>query len=149
MVFAARFINHAYAALLLAESGLMVEAITAERSAVEALAAYRLLLADPNASEEYHQGSFKKPVKVRERLEELGYKNEAEALKSIYSVQSGFAHMGRDHEKFSLQWESELEGRLQVGGVFKEEGLGQTIKILTVLIGWFVSPLNDSKIQKI
>ncbi|MEI8632672.1 DUF5677 domain-containing protein [Vibrio sp. PP-XX7] len=74
MLLAARFINHLYSCFLLIEAGMISDAVTCERSAIEVLAAYKLLCVKPELADKYNRGKFLKPYEVRDKLEALGYR---------------------------------------------------------------------------
>ena len=144
MVLSTRFFNHVYSSFILAESGLISDAITCERSAIEVLAAYKLICAKPDLAEKYNNGKFLKPYEVRHMLEQLGYPHEKEAVKGIYSQASGIAHVNRDHERFSMKWESPDDVLLYIGGHFEETDVAHMIDFLPVLIDWFLMPMGKS-----
>jgi len=142
MLLSTRFINHLYSSFLLSESGLISDAITCERSAIEVLAAYKLLCAKPDLAEKYNNGKFLKPYEVRDTLEKLGYPEEKEKIKGIYSSASGITHVNRDHERFSMEWGEMNSGLLHIGGRFNESDVSHMLEFLPVLITWYLMPLE-------
>lgn len=137
LVMATRFINHVYSAMLLTESGMMADASICERSAIEVLAAYKLVGVEPEMIEKYETEQFPKPVKVRERLEKLGYKSEAEQIQQIYASLSGITHISRRHERFSLGGE-----KLMIGGYFDKRDVEHLSEFLPFLLYWFTQNPN-------
>jgi hypothetical protein len=142
MLLAARFMNHLYSSFLLVESGMISDAITCERSAIEVLAAYKLLCLKPELAEKYNKGKFPKPYEVRNELENLGYPAEKERIRNIYSSASGITHVNRDHERFTSKWEKENSGVLYVGGRFSESDVSHMLEFLPALIHWYLMPLE-------
>jgi hypothetical protein len=139
LVMATRFINHVYSALLLTESGMTADASICERSAIEVLAAYKLVNIDMEMLEKYETEQFPKPVKVREMLEKLGYKSEAEQIQQIYTSLSGITHISRKHERFSLSSE-----KLMIGGCFDKKDVEHLSEFLPFLLYWFAQkPISD------
>ena len=134
MILATRFMNHLYSSFLLVVSGMSSDSVTCERSAVEVLAAYKLLCVKPELAEKYNNGKFLKPYEVRNELEKQGYPEEKERIKGIYRSASGITHVNRDHERFSMEWERESAGLLYVGGRFKETDVSHMLEFLPVLI---------------
>jgi hypothetical protein len=144
MLLATRFMNHIYSSFLLAEGGMIADAVTCERSAIEVLAAYKLLCVKPALADKYNKGKFPKPYEVRDELEYLGYAEEKQKIKVIYSSASGIAHVNRDHERFTMEWEKENNGVLYIGGRFKEKDLSHMLEFLPVLIHWYLMPLEST-----
>jgi hypothetical protein len=81
-----RFMNHVYSAMLLLEAGLTADALTCERSALETLAAFRLVSLDGSYAQKYHDGKFPKPVEVRKLLEKAGDILGVRYIKDLYSA---------------------------------------------------------------
>jgi len=106
--------NHVYSGLILAESGLTVDAIVCERSAWEAIAFHWLVCADPEAASEYEKDDVSRPVEVRRRLEKLGV--DISLLREVYSMGCGMAHVGRQGERFDNRLQSPMRGSLLFGG---------------------------------
>ena len=144
LLFASRFLNHVYSALLLVEAGMYSDALTCERSAIESLAGYRLLCAEPVMAEKYNAGKFPKPVEVRKKLEQLGYAQEVEHIQSLYKSASGITHLSRENERFLVNWKESNDGELRIGGVFSETDLDHMLEFLPALLFWFVSPINQN-----
>ncbi len=148
IVLATRFMNHLYSSFILSERGMISDAVTCERSAIEVLSAYKLLCVKPELAEKYNKGKFLKPYEVRDMLEKLGYPEENEKIKGIYSSASGIVHVNRDHERFSMEWEKESSGVLFVGGRFSENDVSHMLEFLPVLIHWYLMPLEPSANEK-
>lgn len=149
MLLASRFINHVYSSFLLIESGMVSDAITCERSAIEVLAAYKLLCVKPELAEKYNKGKFLKPFEVRNMLEKLGYPEEKERIRGIYSTASGITHVSRDHERFTMEWEEENGGVLYVGGRFCESDTSHMLEFMPALIQWYLMPLESSDNKRV
>jgi hypothetical protein len=144
MLLATRFMNHLYSCFLLVESGMIADAVTCERSAIEVLAAYKLLCVKPALADKYNKGKFPKPYEVRDKLEALGYAEEKEKIKGIYSSASGITHVNRDHERFTMEWEKENNGVLYIGGRFNEKDVSHMLEFLPALIHWYLMPMEPS-----
>lgn len=149
MLLATRFMNHLYSSFLLVISGMSSDSVTCERSAIEVLAAYKLLCVKPELAEKYNKGKFLKPYEVRNELEKLGYAEEKERIKGIYSSASGMTHVNRDHERFSMEWEQESTGVLYIGGRFKESDVSHMLEFLPALIHWYLMPLEKSANKRV
>lgn len=144
MLLATRFMNHLYSSFLLVESGMIADAVTCERSAIEVLAAYKLLCVKPALADKYNKGKFPKPYEVRNELEAFGYADEKQKIKGIYSSASGITHVNRDHERFTMEWEKENNGVLYIGGRFREKDLSHMLEFLPALIHWYLMPLEPT-----
>jgi len=144
MVLSTRFFNHVYSALILVEKGLLSDAVICERSAVESLAGYKMICAEPELAEKYNTGKFPKPVEIRIKLEKLGYSKEAENIRDIYKTASGITHLSRDHERFSINWETKNNGVLYIGGNSKDDDIEHMIEFLPALFHWFIMPTEKS-----
>jgi len=144
MLLTTRFMNHLYSCFLLVESGMIADAVTCERSAIEVLAAYKLLCVKPELADKYNKGKFLKPYEVRNELESLGYPEEKQKIKDIYSSASGITHVNRDHERFTMEWEKENNGVLYIGGRFNEKDVSHMLEFLPALIHWYLMPLEPS-----
>jgi hypothetical protein len=142
LLLACRFLNHVYSGLLLAEAGLLADAVVCERSAIESLAAYRLLSLRPTVAEEYANGSFPRPVEVRRELEAAGFASEALQVRDLYRSASGVTHISRDSERFNLRWESSSDGALLFGGQFVRADLEEMARFFSALLHWFPMPLG-------
>jgi hypothetical protein len=140
MLLACKFMNHVYAAIVLAESGLFVDAIGCERAGLEALAAYRLVTADPAVAGEYHEGKELRPGAVRHRLETLGHAAEAKLLRELYAGSSETSHVGRAHERFTMKWKRPGDGTLYFGGTFSHIDVQHLMGWLPRLLHWFIDP---------
>lgn len=142
MLLATRFINHIISGLILAERGLISDSIVCERSAVETLAGYKLIVADSNLAQKYNSKKFPQPSEVRRKLIELGYSNEVENIKGIYKSASGITHLNRDHERFSMDWINNRDGILYIAGNFNEKDIKHMMEFFPTLIHWFLMPLQ-------
>jgi len=136
---ATSFFNHWYAALLLAEVGLTVDALLCERNALEVLAFHWLVCLDPVAANDYHDGTIPRPVVVRRRLEALGA--DITHIREAYASGSAISHVGRPSERFHLKWEEERAGKLMIGGEFVAESLNHMLEYLSALLPLFQQPL--------
>ena len=143
LVLACRFLNHVYSGLLLAEDGLFADAVVCERSALETLAAYRLLCLRPTVAEQYAKGRFPRPVDVRRQLESAGFAGEAQQIRDLYSSASGITHISRDSERFNLRWESSSDGHLLFGGSFYRGDFEEMVRFFCALLQWFPIPLGN------
>jgi hypothetical protein len=83
LLLATRFFNHVYSTLILSEAGLVADAVSCERSALEALAAFRLVSVAPEYAGAYDTDAFPRPVEVRKRLEELGFVEEIHHIREL------------------------------------------------------------------
>jgi hypothetical protein len=136
---ATSFFNHWYAALLLAEAGLFVDAVLCERNALEVLAFHWLVCLDPVAANDYHDGAIPRPVVVRRRLEALGA--DITHVREAYASGSAISHVGRPSERFHLEWEDQRVGALAIGGKFNAESLHRMLEYLSALLYLFQKPL--------
>lgn len=143
MMLACKFLNHVYSAFILAESGLIVDAILCERNAIETIAFHWLVCLDPNAAVEYEQGNIPRPVEVRRRLENLGA--DVTHIRNLYTSGSETSHVGRKSERFHSQWESPSKGILLIGGALALEDQAKMFDFLPVLLLLFCEPLGASK----
>lgn len=141
-ILSCRFFNHVYAGLLLVEAGLVADAVVCQRSALETLAADRLLCLEPDRAEEYSNERFPRPVEVRKALEAAGYAHEAEQIRSLYSGASGVTHVTRDSERFHVQWHTESEGALHFGGRYDARDIEKMTCFFAALLHWFPQPLS-------
>jgi len=140
-----KFFNHWYAALLLCEAGLMVDAISCERSAIETLAYHWLVCLDPEAAKDYQAGSLLKPVEVRRKLEVRGV--DISHIRRNYAIGSQIGHVGRESERFHLRWSTETSGDLLMGGEFHAENSEHWMTYLPALLYLFCEPLMSSAAQ--
>jgi len=138
-VLATSFFNHWYAALLLIEAGLWVDAILCERNALEALAFHWLVCLDPTAVDDYHGGSIPKPVLVRRRLEALGA--DISFIREGYAAGSQISHVGRSAERFHLDWQDQGVGELMIGGSFRRDDVEHWVVYLPALLRLFLEPM--------
>lgn len=139
MMLACQFFNHLYSAIILAESGLIVDAFLFERNALETIAFHWLICLDSSVAEEYEQNSIPRPVKVRERLEQLGA--DITHIKGLYSSGSEISHVGRNSERFHSQWESRTTGELLFGGGLNLNDQHKMLQFLPVLLYLFPEPI--------
>jgi hypothetical protein len=138
MLLACKFLNHIYAALLLSESGMIVDSILCERNALETLAFHWLVCLDPLEAEIYNQSSRIQPVDVRRKLEKLGV--EVSSLRDLYASASEVSHVGRASERFQSQLESPNSWQLMIGGAFSDRDIDEMFKFLPVLMHLFWVP---------
>ena len=138
MMLACKFLNHVYSALVLAERGLIVDAVLCERNALETAAFHWLVCLDPNALQEYGQNDIPRPADVRQRLEQLGV--DITSLRDLYASASQASHVGRQSERFHSQWESVSKGKLSFGGAFAPQDLAEMFRFLPALLCWFRKP---------
>ncbi len=137
-VLATSFFNHWYSALLLIESGLIVDAVLCERNALETLAFHWLVCLDPAAVDDYHAGNIPKPVVVRRRLEALGV--DIVHIREGYAMGSDISHVGRSSERFHVDWQTEGSGQLMIGGSFRREVVEHWLTYLPALLHLFPEP---------
>lgn len=142
LVLCCRFLNHVYSGLLLAESGLIADAVVCERSALETLAAYRLLCVEPQRAEDYADERFPRPVEVRKALEAAGYVGEADQTRILCSGASGVTHVTRESERFHVRWHSESKGELHFGGAYNAHDVEEMTRFFAALLHWFPQPLT-------
>ena len=139
MMLGCKFLNHIYSALLIAERGLMVNAILCERNALETVAFHWLVCLDPNTATEYNLDNIPRPVEVRKRLEQLGA--DISHIRSLYASGSEITHVGRRSERFHSRWNSALDGKLLFGGDFSSEDQGEMFRYLPALFYLFLKPI--------
>ena len=145
MLLATRFFNHILSSLILTLYGLYVDSVICSRTAIESLAAFKLICANPKKAELYSKGKFLLPIEVRKELENLGYTTEANNIRTIYKSDSELTHITRDHERFSMDYNhSTKDGQLFVGGHFSKDDAEHMIKYLPTLIHWFLMPLDNT-----
>ena len=145
MLLSTKFFNHILSSLILTLYGLSVDSVICSRTAIESLAAFKLICANPKKAESYHAGKFPSPSEVRKELENLGYTTEANNIRTIYKSDSELTHMTRDHERFSMDYNhSTKDGQLFVGGHFSKDDAEHMIKYLPTLIHWFLMPLDNT-----
>ena len=142
LLLATQFFNHAYSALLLSEAGLVVNALSCERSALETLAVFRLVSLAPEYAKTYDTDDFPRPVEVRKRLEELGLADEVRHIRELYSWISNVLHVSRSSERWNSKWLSKDQGILLFGGSSDENNHREMLRFLPALLHWFVQPLN-------
>jgi hypothetical protein len=138
-ILATKFFNHWYSTLLLCEAGLMVDAVTCERNAMETLAYHWLVRLDASAAEAYQENSLLRPVEVRKRLEVLGA--DISHLRITYGFGSKIAHVGRDSEVFHLHWRAISDGQLLLGGRFSKRISEHWFAYLPALLQLFQEPM--------
>ncbi|MBW4693347.1 MAG: hypothetical protein KME27_16470 [Lyngbya sp. HA4199-MV5] len=138
LILACKLFNHVYSGFILAERGLIVNAVLCERNALETIAFHWLVSLDGNALHEYEQGNVPRPVEVRRRLEKLGV--DVENIRSIYASGSEISHVGRESERFHSRWESSFEGRLLFGGDFAPDDQAEMFRFLPALLYLFHQP---------
>ncbi|MEK7245433.1 MAG: hypothetical protein AAB223_05385 [Pseudomonadota bacterium] len=114
MALTARFINHLFAALLLIDRGLILDAFNCLRSALETTAFYWLVCRDEHAAPLYDAEKSLAPVEVRKRLEALGV--DVRAIRDLYQLESTIAHVGNPYDQLQIRWEQGANGKLLIGG---------------------------------
>jgi antitoxin component HigA of HigAB toxin-antitoxin module len=114
MALTARFINNMFAALMLVERGLLLDAFNSLRSGIEVTAFYWLVCKDTTTAALYDAQKSPQPVEVRKRLEALGV--DVNALRELYGLASNVAHVGNQYDQLQIQWEREKDGKLLIGG---------------------------------
>ncbi len=139
IMLACKLFNHVYSSILLVESGLTVDAIICERSALETIAFHWLVCVDSKAAIEYEADKVPPPVKVRLRLESFGV--DVSPLKEIYASDSAFTHVGRKSERFDNKLESEIKGYLLFGGDGSAVDQDHMFKFLPHLLYLFPEPV--------
>lgn len=139
MMLACKLFNHVYSAFILAESGLLVDAVLCERNALETIAFHWLICLDPDAHEEYERNNIPRPVEVRQRLEKLGV--DISHLRDIYSRDSEISHVGRNSERFHSRMESTSKGELLFGGAFSPNDQAEMFRFLPALLYLFRHPM--------
>ena len=140
LMLACKLLNHVYSSLILAEYGLIVDAILCERNALETVAFHWLISLDPDAAKEYERGNIPRPVEVRQRLEQLGA--DMAQFKDIYASGSEVSHVGRRSERFHSRWESPSEGQLLFGGALAPDDQAEMFRFLPALLHLFRQPLT-------
>ncbi|NKN31915.1 hypothetical protein [Marichromatium bheemlicum] len=144
LLLSTRFFNHVFSSLTLAEAGLLADAIVCERSSIETLAGYKLVCVAPDHANKYNTDKFPKPVEVRKKLESLGFTEEVENIRGVYKSASGITHLNRDHERFSMDWENENTGVLNIGGAYDQTDIEHMIWFLPKLIHWYLMPIKKN-----
>lgn len=139
LMLACKLLNHVYSAFILAESGLLVDAVLCERNALETVSFHWLICLDPSAAEEYERNIIPRPVEVRRRLEKLGV--DVTRLKNIYTADSEISHVGRKSERFHSRWESSVTGQLLLGGAFSPNDQVELFQFLPALLYLFFQPM--------
>jgi hypothetical protein len=142
LMLACKFLNHVYSALVLAENGLIVDAILCERNALETVAFHWLVCLDSNAAEAYNRQEIPRPVEVRTRLENLGV--DISHLPGLYASSSEVSHVGRPSERFHSDWTSPLDGKLLFAGSYSPEDQTEMFTFLPALLCLFKEPLMDN-----
>lgn len=138
-VLATSFFNHWYSALLLIESGLVVDGVLCARNVLETLAFHWLVWLDPAAAVDYHAGRIARPVEVRRRLEALGA--DISYIRDSYGAGSEISHVGRRSECFHLEWQAPDRGQLMIGGAFRGADLDHWLEYLPALLQLFPEPI--------
>lgn len=114
MALSARFTNHLFSYVMLCERGLILDASNCSRSALETIAFYWLVCADPDSASLYDADESPRPVEIRKRLEALDI--EVDELRSHYGFGSTVSHVGNKYDNLQIVWQREQEGKLQIGG---------------------------------
>jgi hypothetical protein len=114
MALTARFINNMFAALLLAERGLLLDAFNSLRSGIEATTLYWLVCEDATFASLFDAERSLPPVEVPKRLEALGI--DVKIIRDLYSLMSTIAHVGNPCDQLQIQWEPGSDRKLLIGG---------------------------------
>lgn len=114
MLLTTRFTNHLLSTLMLAERGLVLDAINCSRSALETTAFYWLVCHDPSSANSYDGEKSVPPVEIRKKLESLGV--DVQAIRALYGQESSIAHVGNKSDQVQIRWERGTNGALLVGG---------------------------------
>ena len=64
-------------------------------------------------------------------------------LRSAYKYNSGVAHVGRDSERFHLDWQAPGTGQLLLGGRFSKRDADHWFVYLPTLLRLFEKPLMN------
>ena len=137
LLLTSRHYNHLFAQQLLAERGLLVDAINASRAGVETITWYWLLCLEPGAAIDYFQESKRPaPVEIRKRLEILGA--DVNAIREDYSLKSDVAHVGGKSEGLVVQWGSDDSGNVHLGGTPNDTLQPLLIENLAVSVAQFL-----------
>jgi hypothetical protein len=139
MMLACKLLNHVYSALILAEYGLIVDALLCERNALETVAFHWLICLDPVSASEYQENDIPRPVEVRRRLEKLGA--DISSLRDLYSSVSEITHVGRRSERFHSTWKNTSSGELRIGGHISPKDQAEMFQFLPALFDLFYEPL--------
>ena len=139
MMLACKMFNHVYSGIILAESGLLADALLCERSALETIAFHWLICVEPSSALEYESGKTLRPVEVRRRLESHGV--DIENIRDLYSIGSEFAHVGRSGERLNCSLKSPTEGSLLFGGTSSPNDQSELLNYLPRLLYLFSQPL--------
>jgi antitoxin component HigA of HigAB toxin-antitoxin module len=110
----ARFTNHLLSQTTLAERGLLLDAINAARSATETTAFYWLICVSPDDAAKYDAEISPRPVEVRRDLEKRGV--DVSDLREKYGLESTASHVGNRTDNWQINWISENNGLLMIGG---------------------------------
>ena len=144
LLLACRFFNHVHSALLLSEAGLTVDALICERTAIECLAAFRLVSVAPSYAEKYEMDGFPRPAETRRLLELHGSPEDAKHSRALYSSGSQMVHVTRSNERFNAAWESAGSARLLFGGRYMEADHQEMLRFLGAAIFWFIGGIGDA-----
>ncbi len=135
LMLACKLLNHVYSSLILGERGLMVDAISCERNALETIAFHWLITLDSSAVIEYEKDEIPRPVEVRRRLERANV--DVSSFRDIYATGSEISHVGRKSERFHSRWSSLSEGKLLFGGASAQSEQVQMFCFLPALLYLF------------
>ncbi len=125
-----RFTNHLFAQTIMAERGLILDAINCARSATETTAFYWLVCVAPENAEKYDATHSPRPVEIRKELERLGVN--VDDLRDQYQQESTASHVGNPTDNWQIDWLNDKDGLLMVGGGSSPEL--QSILLKQVLI---------------
>lgn len=143
LMLACKLLNHVYSGLILAESGLIVDAILCERNALETIAFHWLVCIEENAAEEYLHNDIPRPVEVRKRLETHGV--DIEPIRDLYTSGSQATHVGRNGERFQTEWLNSSTGKLFVGGAYLPIDQSKMFEFLPALLYLFQQTPSKSE----
>lgn len=132
----ARFTNHLFAALLLIERGLTLDAFNCMRSAIETTAFYWLVCKDSAYATLYDREKSPPPVEIRRHLEGLGI--DVTAIRELYNLQSMISHVGNRYDHLQIHWENSKSGKLLIGGRLNLELQKAMLEALIVAVFRFV-----------
>ncbi len=141
MLLACKFLNHILSSLLLAERGLVVDALSCQRNALETHLFDVLVQVDRAHAETYESDEVPKPVEVRKRLEKLGFN--IATFRLLYGSFSDVLHVGRPSERWTLEMETEKKGTIKFGGAFSQEDVERPLEIATMLMQAYMTPPNE------
>ena len=141
MALTARFTDHLFAAVLLLERGLILDAFNCSRSALETTAFYWLVCNDESTAALYDAEKSLTPVEVRKRLESLNV--DVQPIREHYALESAIAHVGNRYDHLQIKWEEGANGKLLIGGGAADRDLQKAM-----LVGIIRSVFRFVKFEK-